>query len=53
MGVDVDSKLKVRGVSGVMVVDASIFPNHISGNMCGTVYAIAEKAADMIKAEYA
>ena len=40
----VDSKLKVKGVSGVRVVDASIFPNHISGNICGTVHAIAEKA---------
>ena len=52
MGDVVDSQLKVKGVRGLRVVDASIFPNHISGNICSSVYAIAEKAADIIKVEY-
>lgn len=47
----VDAQLKVKGVQGLRVVDASIFPSHVSGNICSSVYAVAEKAADMIKAE--
>ena len=53
MGQVVDGRLKVNGVSGLRVADASIFPNHVSGNICSSVYAVAEKAADMIKADYA
>jgi choline dehydrogenase-like flavoprotein len=53
MGQVVDGKLKVNGVSGLRVADASIFPNHVSGNICSSVYAVAEKAADIIKADYA
>lgn len=53
MGQVVDGRLKVKGVSGLRVADASVFPNHVSGNICSSVYAVAEKAADMIKADYA
>jgi len=52
MGDVLDSTLKVKGVKGLRVVDASVFPNHVSGNIVSSVYAVAEKAADMIKTEW-
>ena len=48
----VDYTLKVYGTKGLRVVDASVMPMHVSGNIQSTVYAIAEKASDMIKAEW-
>jgi len=45
----VDPRLKVYGTSNIRVVDASIVPLELSCHISSTVYAIAEKAADMIK----
>ena len=45
----VDDKLKVYGTSNVRVCDASIFPLIPRGNIQTSVYAVAEKCADIVK----
>jgi choline dehydrogenase-like flavoprotein len=53
MGIDdlavVDPQLRVRGVDGLRVVDASVMPAVPSGNCHTAIVAIAERAADLIK----
>jgi choline dehydrogenase len=47
----VDTDLRVRGISGLRVADASVMPSAPSANTNATVYAIAERAAGLIQAQ--
>ncbi|CAI7611892.1 unnamed protein product [Penicillium glandicola] len=49
LGGVVDSSLKVYGTSNVRVVDASVLPFQVCGHLQSTIYAVAERAADIIK----
>lgn len=44
----VSTDLKVRGIQGLRVVDASVFPDMITVNICNTVMMVAERAVDLI-----
>jgi choline dehydrogenase len=45
----VDSQLRVRGVQGLRVMDASVLPVMVSGNLNGPVMAMAARLADMLR----
>ena len=47
----VDDRLRVHGVDGLYVVDASIMPFVVSANLNGNCIMIGEKASDMIRAD--
>ncbi len=49
----VDHRLRVHGLSGLRIVDASVFPGVTSGNTNAPVFMVAEKAADLVKADAA
>ncbi|KAL8719668.1 MAG: hypothetical protein Q9225_003343 [Loekoesia sp. 1 TL-2023] len=51
-GYVVDERLRVHGVKGLRVVDASIMPLQISAHLQATVYAIGEKGASMIREDW-
>jgi choline dehydrogenase len=44
----VDDQLRVHGVEGLRVIDASIMPTIVSGNTNAPVYMIAERGAEMV-----
>ena len=52
MGIDksavVDQKLKIHGLEGIRVADASVLPEITSGNLNAPVIMVAEKASDVI-----
>ncbi len=48
-GAVVDAQLRVHGIAGLRIVDASVMPSIVGGNTNAAVMAIAEKAADMMR----
>jgi choline dehydrogenase len=52
MGIVCDSSLRVKGVQGLRVADASVFPHITSGNTNAPSIMVGEMAADFIKKEY-
>ena len=47
----VDERFRVYGTQNLRIVDASVFPLQVRGNLASLVYAVAERAADFIKAQ--
>ncbi|KAG5730944.1 Alcohol dehydrogenase [acceptor] [Termitomyces sp. T112] len=48
----VDSELRVYGVQGLRVCDASVYPTIVSGHTAGAVFAMAEKLSDILKNQH-
>ncbi len=48
----VDERLRVHGLAGLRVIDASIMPTEVSGNTQAAVMMIAEKGADLVLADH-
>jgi choline dehydrogenase len=44
----VDARLRVHGIQGLRVIDASVFPSVTSGNTNAPTIMVAEKGADMV-----
>ena len=51
-GAVVDAQLRVHGVAGLRVVDASVMPGVVGGNTNAPVIMMAEKAVDMIRQDH-
>ena len=51
LGAVVDEKLRVKGIQNLRVIDASVMPAVPSGNIKAAVLAVAEKGADLVKAQ--
>ena len=49
----VDARLRVYGVKGLRVADASVMPLQIAAHLQATCYAIGEKCAEMVKEDWA
>ena len=49
----VDDQLRVHGLQGLRVVDASIMPRMISANLNASTMMLADKASDMIRGKVA
>ena len=49
----VDPQLRVHGITGLRIVDASIMPTLIGGNTSAPAMMIGEKAADLIRSDAA
>jgi choline dehydrogenase len=45
----VDGELRVHGLGGLRVADASVLPSTPSANTVATVYAVAERAAELLR----